>query len=136
MREKRFTFLGKDPVLLRNLPTEPQKVKALRNSVPLAVPLGQKHFSELCLCVLSCFSHVQLLGWTLETPRTVACQTPLSVGFSRQGSWSGLLSLPPGDLPDPEIKPSSFLSPALAGGFFSTSTTWEAPNLRTFNFFS
>ena len=33
---------------------------------------------------------------------------------------------PPGDLPDPEIKQASFMSPALAGGFFTTSTTWEA----------
>ena len=31
-----------------------------------------------------------------------------------------------GDLPDPGIKPASLMSPALAGGFFTTSTTWEA----------
>ena len=34
---------------------------------------------------------------------------------------------PPGDLPDPGIKPASLMSPALAGGLFTTSTTWEAP---------
>jgi len=34
---------------------------------------------------------------------------------------------PPGDLPDPGIKPASFMSPSLASGFFTTSTTWEAP---------
>ena len=39
----------------------------------------------------------------------------------------GLLCPLPGDLPDPEIKPVSLMSPALAGGFFTTSTTWEAP---------
>ena len=33
----------------------------------------------------------------------------------------------PEDLPDPEIKPASLKSPALAGGFFTTSATWEAP---------
>ena len=33
----------------------------------------------------------------------------------------------PGDLPNPEIEPASLLSPALAGGFFTTSATWEAP---------
>ena len=33
---------------------------------------------------------------------------------------------PPGDLPDPGIKPVSLMSPALAGGFFTTSATWEA----------
>ena len=33
---------------------------------------------------------------------------------------------PPGDLPDPGIEPESLISPALAGGFFTTSVTWEA----------
>ena len=35
-------------------------------------------------------------------------------------------TLPPGDLPDPEIEPASLLTSALAGGFLTTSTTWEA----------
>ena len=39
------------------------------------------------------------------TPWTVARQAPLSMGFSRQGSWSGLPCPPPGDLPDPGIEP-------------------------------
>ena len=38
------------------------------------------------------------------TPRTVALQTPLSMGFSRQDYWSGLSCLPPGDLPNPGIE--------------------------------
>ena len=38
---------------------------------------------------------------TLAIPWTVACQAPLSVGFSRQEHWSGLLFPSPGDLPDP-----------------------------------
>ena len=54
------------------------------------------------------------------------CQAPLSMRFSRQEYWSGLPCPPPGDLPDPGIKPTSLMSPALAGGFFTTSTTWEA----------
>ena len=49
--------------------------------------------------------------------------------FSRQEYWSGLPCPPPGDLPDPGIKPSSILSPALAGGFFTTKchlgNPWE-----------
>ena len=44
---------------------------------------------------------------TLLTPWTVACQTPLSTGFSRQGYWSGLPFPSPGDLPDPGIEPGS-----------------------------
>ena len=65
------------------------------------------------VCVLSCFSHVQLF----VTQWTIACQTPLSMGFSRQEYWSGLPFPPPGDLPNPGIEP---VSPALEGGFFST----------------
>ena len=65
------------------------------------------------------------------TPWTVACQFPLSMGFSRQEYWSGL-SCPPGDLPDPGIKPKSLMPPALAGGFFTTSTTWETPQTKDF----
>ena len=49
------------------------------------------------------------------------------MGFSRQEYWSGLPCPPRGDLPDPGIKPVSLMSPALAGGFFTTSATWEAP---------
>ena len=47
---------------------------------------------------------------TLVTPGTVACQTPLSMGFSRQECWSGLPFPSLGNLPDPEIEP---WSPAL-----------------------
>ena len=52
-------------------------------------------------CVFSRFSRVTLCG----TLWTVACQAPLSMGFSRQEYWSGLPFPPPGDLPDPEIEP-------------------------------
>ena len=57
---------------------------------------------------------------------TVACQAPLSVEFSRKEYWNGLPFPPPGDLPEPGIKPMSLMSPALAGRLFTTSTTWEA----------
>ena len=62
---------------------------------------------------------------------TVAREAPLSMGFSRQEYWSGLPGPPPGDLPDPGIKPTSLMSPALAGEFFPTTATWEAPNIFT-----
>ena len=58
-------------------------------------------------------------------PRTVACQAPLIIGFSRQEYWSGLPCPPPGDLSDSGIEPTAFTSLALAGGFFTTSTTRE-----------
>ena len=46
----------------------------------------------------------------------MACQDPLSMGFSRQEYWSGLPFPPPGGLPDPGIKPTSL---ALIGGFLT-----------------
>ena len=57
---------------------------------------------------------------------TIACQAPLSIGFSRQEYWSGLPCPPPGDFPNPGIEPVSLMSPALAGRSFITSATWEA----------
>ena len=66
------------------------------------------HFTHVCL--LSC---VRLI----ETPWTVARQAPLSMGFSRQEYWIGLLFPPPGDLADPGIEPAS---PALVVKFFIT----------------
>ena len=77
-------------------------------------------------CMLSHFSCVQFF----VTPWTVAHQAPLSMGFSRQKKWSGLPYLLPGDFPNPGVKPMSLTSPALAGGFFTTSTTWEVPSKK------
>ena len=58
----------------------------------------------------------------------VACQAPLSMRFSRQEYWSGLPFPPPEGLLDLRIKlPISPVSPALAGRFFTTCTTWEVP---------
>ena len=71
-------------------------------------------------CVLSRFSCVRLFS----TPWTVACQAPLSMGFSRQEYWSGLPCPPPGDLPNPGIELTSLASPALAGGFITISNIW------------
>ena len=76
-----------------------------------------------CGCLLSCFSHI----WLFATLWTVAHQAPLSKGFSRQAYCNGLPCPPPEDLPDPGMEPKSLTSPALAGGFFTTNTTWEAP---------
>ena len=83
--------------------------------------------------------HISLLvpvhvlhAWLLQScpmfcdPWTVAHHAPLSMGFSRQEYCSGLPCPPPGDLPDPGIKPVSLTSPVLAGGFFITGATWEA----------
>ena len=74
--------------------------------------------------VLSHFIHFQLF----VTPWTVAQQAHLSLGVSRQESWSGLQCPSPRDVPNPGIKPTSLMSPALAGAFFTTSATLKALN--------
>ena len=65
--------------------------------------------------VAAVLNHVRLL----VTPRTVAHQAPLSMGFPRQEYWSEWPFPPPGDLPHPGIKPMSLLSPVLVGGLFT-----------------
>ena len=67
-------------------------------------------------------NHVQLF----VAPWTIAHQAPLSVAYFRQEYWIGLPFPSPGDLPDSGIEPASLTSPALAGGFFTISATWEA----------
>ena len=66
----------------------------------------------VCLATLSCL--------TLCKPIDCSRQAPPTMGFPRQGYWSGLLFPPPGELPHPGVKPPSPASAALAGGFFAT----------------
>ena len=73
------------------------------------------NISTLSVHVLSLFSYVRLF----VTLWTTACQAPPSIGFSWQKYWSGLQFPLPGELSNPEIKPTSLMSPALAGGFFT-----------------
>ena len=72
----------------------------------------------LCMRVLSHVSHIQLF----VTPWTVARQAPLSLGFSRQEYWSGLPRPPLGDLPNPGMEHSSYVS-CTGRQIFTTSTT-------------
>ena len=77
-------------------------------------------------CMLSRFSGVQLFA----TLWTVARQAPLSMKFSKQDYWSGLPCPTPGDFPDPGIEPVSLKPHAWAGGLSTTSTTWEAVDIK------
>ena len=61
------------------------------------------------ICILSHFSHVRLFA----TPWTGARQAPLSMGYPRQEYWSGVPCCPPGDPPNPGIKPASSVAPTL-----------------------
>ena len=76
-------------------------------------------------CMIRCFSYV----WLCMTPWTAACQAPLSMGFSRQVYWSGLLCPPLGDLPDSGIEPMSLMSPEMAGGILSLVSPGKPPNM-------
>ena len=67
----------------------------------------------------ACVHCAKLLQPCLTLCDAVDCS--LSMGFSRQEHWSGLPYPPPGDLPNPGIKPESLTSPASAGRFFSTT---------------
>ena len=69
---------------------------------------------------------VAKLCLTLATPWTLALQTPLSIGFSRQEYWSGLPFPSPGNLPDPGIEPGS---PALQADSFLTELPGKPPVL-------
>ena len=62
---------------------------------------------------------------TLFDPMDLACQAPLSMGFSRQEYCSGLIFPPPGDLSNLGIEPVSLASPALVGILYHC-VTWEA----------
>ena len=80
-------------------------------------------YKSVCVCM--CAKLLKLCP-TLCDP--MDCNPPGSSvhGIFQQEYWSGLPCPAPGDLPNPRIEPTSLTSPALASGFFTTSTTWEA----------
>ena len=81
-----------------------------------------KYIKKESLCAKSLQSCPFVTVWT------VSWQAALSMGLSRQEYWSGLPCPPPGDFLDPGIKPGYLMSPALAGRFFTISTTWGLAN--------
>ena len=85
---------------------------------------GTRHSCDSCMwakCLQSC--------QTLCDP--MDCSLPGSfVHGDSPGNNTGVPFTSPGDLPDPGIETLSLKSPAMAGGFFTTSTTWEAPEVK------
>ena len=84
---------------------------------PQASALGSA-WPCVCLCTQSCL--------TLCDPMDCSPTGTSVHRISRQEYWSGLPFPTPGDLPSPGMKPVSLVSPALAGGLFTTGATWEA----------
>ena len=78
---------------------------------------------QASLFFISSWSLLKLVSTAI--PWTVSCQAPLSMGFYRQKYWNGLAFPSPGDLPNPGVEPMSLMSPALEGGFFTSSTTYS-----------
>ena len=85
-----------------------------------------RHRMPMLVCMLGHGSRV----WLFSKQWTVARQVPLSMGFSRQESWSGLPCPPPGNLLDPGIESVFLISPTLASEFFTISAIWEAQNVH------
>ena len=90
----------------------------------LSLIISERHVLTILLLLLFRWS---VVSDSFATLWTAAHQASLSVGFSRQEYWSGLPCSSPGDLPNRGIKPASPVSLALAGRYFTTSATWEAP---------
>ena len=76
--------------------------------------------------ILNCFSCVLPFVRLCTVAHCHQKSVPLSTGFSRQEYWSGLPCSSPGDLTDQGMESASLISPALAGEFFTTSTTRES----------
>ena len=98
----------RDEAAARNAPGTEKAIHA----VCYYDPLDGSHQKDMCVRAQAVSDSV--------TPRTIAHQAPLSIGFSRQEYWGRLPCPPPGDLPNPGIKPMSPVSLALAGRFLTT----------------
>ena len=64
-------------------------------------------YIHMCICACVCVYYVASV---VSNSLSLLC-----MGLSRHEYWSGLQCPPPGDLPDPEIEPTSLISPTLAG---------------------
>ena len=106
------TYARAIQLIFKSLSTAHLMATFLRKQIP-------SFFTIMC-------AHMLSRVWLFMTPWTVAHQVPLSMKFSKQKYWSGAPFPTPEDLPNPRIEPVSVLSPALAGGFFTTSNSWEA----------
>ena len=80
----------------------------------------------VCVCVCVCIVHTYTHICTHTHRMDRSLPVSFVCGILQKGFWSGLPFSSPGDLPDPGTEPTSPISPALEGGFFTTSATWEA----------
>ena len=116
MRETQVQSLGQEDLLEKGLATHSSIRAPPQNGAQKYIYIHTCMCVHVCLCV--CI-HALLLNCVqpFVTPLTVTGQAPLSMGFSRQEYWSRLPFPSPGTFPNPEMEA---VSPALAGGFFTT----------------
>ena len=110
-----LSYKGTNPVIRAPLLRPNYLLKASSpNTIMLGIRVSVYEFAA-CMCRLRCFSCVWLFAALDRTHQVLP-----STRFSRKEYWSGLPCPPSGGLPDPAIEP------ALAGEFFTATTTWEA----------
>ena len=102
---KAMCIITSNTVLMPVLHLFPSSPFDLR--VKCLLPCSDDRIPTQCM-----YRHIQSLSpvWFFATPWTMACQTPLSMEFSRQEYWSGLPFPSPGDLPHPGIKPAVLIT--------------------------
>ena len=107
----------------------PQKVKNVTIPYDLAVPFLSFYLKKT-KTNLNVYTHmfIEALFIVLKTLKQPLMErsVPLPMEFSRQEHWAWVPFPSPGDLLDPGIEPASLVPPAVAGGFFTTSTSGEA----------
>ena len=116
------------------LPTPPHPIPLGHPSVPApsilyhAWNLDRRFISHMILYMFQCHSPKSSHPCPLpQSPKDSSIHLCLfcCLAWDRQEYWSGFPCPPPGDLPDPEIKPTSLMSPSLADSFFTSRTTEE-----------
>ena len=111
------------PAILANTADMQQSCPGPCTSVHLP---AEYHCGALSVPSQATLSRIQLF----VTLGTVACQSPLSMGFSRQEYWSGLPHSASGDLPDPGIKPLYPMAPALQLNSLPLASPGKHSNLQ------
>ena len=95
-------------------PDKPDEPRHRKNGQHQAFPMKGYMMPAVSVSCVRFFADTESSLWTVVIDSyclwNVAHQAPLSMGFSRQEYWSGLSCTPPGDLPDPGIKPLSLTS--------------------------
>ena len=113
---------GKKSCSVTLLLCPPQYIRENRSQEWIWQPTGQGWIQDLFMLGATSLQSCPILLDRMD------CSPPGSsvLVWSRQEYWSSLQSPPSRDLPNPGVKPTSLLSPASAGRFFTTSTTWGA----------